>query len=110
MEQEMEYSMQVKLTPLYLYWRKGMDVTFGLLGMIVLLLLLPVIALLIFLDSPGPIFYKQERVGYLRKKFVMYKFRSMQVTADRSGNADRRAGGSAARVLPRARPARGAPR
>ena len=87
MEQEVEYSAQMNLTLLYLCWRKGMDITFGLLGIVILLLLLPAVSLLIYLDSPGPIFYKQERIGYLRKKFCMYKFRSMYVNADRSGNA-----------------------
>lgn len=36
-------------------------------------------AVMIKLTSPGPIFYKQERVGLNRKNFMMYKFRSMKV-------------------------------
>src|SRR6266436_7522531 len=67
----------MSLPPLYLCWRKVMDITFGLCGTIVVLLILPILALLIYLDSPGPIFYSQERLGYRGKKFYMLKFRSM---------------------------------
>lgn len=63
---------------LYLCWRIMMDITFGLCGLLVLLLILPVLALLIYLDSPGPIFYSQERVGYQGRIFFMHKFRSMR--------------------------------
>ena len=38
-----------------------------------------VVAILIKLTSPGPIIFKQERVGYQQKHFMMYKFRSMKV-------------------------------
>ena len=42
-------------------------------------------ALAVRLDSPGPIFYKQERVGKGRKPFTMYKFRSMRENAESGG-------------------------
>jgi exopolysaccharide biosynthesis polyprenyl glycosylphosphotransferase len=72
---------------LYLCWCKVIDFSFGLLGTVVLILVLPVLALLIYLDSPGPIFYKQERVGYQGRKFFMYKFRSMRTDAEQPGSA-----------------------
>lgn len=72
---------------LYLCWRKAMDLAFGLLGSLALLLILPLLALLIRLDSPGPIFYTQERVGSHGKIFRILKFRSMRTDAERSGNA-----------------------
>jgi exopolysaccharide biosynthesis polyprenyl glycosylphosphotransferase len=75
------------ISPLYLCWRKVMDVTFGLFGIAVLLLILPVLALLIYLDSPGPIFYSQERMGYRGRAFHILKFRSMQADAEDSGRA-----------------------
>src|SRR5207248_6949232 len=56
--------VEVSVSALYLCWRKAVDVIFGLLGMLVLGLIFPVMALLICLDSPGPIFYTQERLGY----------------------------------------------
>lgn len=70
----------------YLCWRTVMDLTFGLFGLLALLLMLPVLALFIHLDSPGPIFYRQERLGYQGKKFYMYKFRSMRTDAEQAGN------------------------
>lgn len=52
-----------------------------------LLFLLPmiVIAIVVRLDSPGPAIYKQERLGLNRKPFVLYKFRSMYLDAERNG-------------------------
>jgi lipopolysaccharide/colanic/teichoic acid biosynthesis glycosyltransferase len=44
-----------------------------------------VTALLIKIDSRGPIFYRQERVGMGGRTFVLTKFRSMQVDAEKSG-------------------------
>jgi lipopolysaccharide/colanic/teichoic acid biosynthesis glycosyltransferase len=64
-------------TPFYLCWRKVMDLAFGVCGLAILCLVFPVLALLIYLDSPGPIFYSQQRVGYRGKTFRMRKFRSM---------------------------------
>lgn len=46
---------------------------------------LAVLALVVRLDSPGPVFYRQTRVGMNEKTFGMYKFRSMIVDADRVG-------------------------
>lgn len=72
---------------LYFCWRKVMDIAFGLIGSLLLLVILPILSLLIYLDSPGPIFYKQERMGYQGKKFHIFKFRSMQTDAENTGGA-----------------------
>src|SRR5215471_17534036 len=72
-------------SPLYPIWHKVIDITFGLGGAVVLLLLFPIMALLIYLDSPGPIFYSQVRIGYQGKKFRMLKFRSMCTDAEHAG-------------------------
>jgi exopolysaccharide biosynthesis polyprenyl glycosylphosphotransferase len=60
---------------------------FDLVGAILLLIILSpvflVIAVLIKLDSGGPVFFKQSRVGKWGKRFVMYKFRSMTWDAER---------------------------
>jgi len=56
--------------------------------MLVLLLLLPIfllIGVLAKLISPGPIFYRQERVGRAGRPFRIIKFRTMQVDADKRG-------------------------
>ena len=77
--------IEINISPLYTCWRKAMDITFGLLGMAIFLFILPVLALLIYLDSPGPIFYKQERLGRSGRKFCMLKFRSMYTDAEHTG-------------------------
>ncbi len=71
---------------LYICWAKTIDIIFGLGGTIVLLLLLPIFALLIYLDSPGSIFYSQERLGYQKRPFRIYKFRSMHPDSGRIGH------------------------
>ena len=64
-------------------WRKMMDLAFGLCGTLALGLVLPILAVLIKLDSPGPVFYSQERSGYRGRTFRILKFRSMCTNADR---------------------------
>ncbi len=71
----------------YLVWQKLLNVGFGLIGTLALACMFPVLALLISLDSPGPIFYQQERLGYQGKKIVMRKFRSMCTDAECVGRA-----------------------
>ena len=55
------------------------------LGLLFLSPLFLVLAIWIKLDSPGPVFYRQVRVGRHNKDFRIYKFRSMKVGADKQG-------------------------
>jgi exopolysaccharide biosynthesis polyprenyl glycosylphosphotransferase len=71
-------------SPFYICWNRLLDLTFGLCGLIMLALLLPLLAVLIYLDSPGPIFYTQERTGYHGRTFSIYKFRSMHTEAEQA--------------------------
>jgi lipopolysaccharide/colanic/teichoic acid biosynthesis glycosyltransferase len=80
-------NVQVVVSPFYLCWRKTLDMTFGIIGTAILLLILPILALLIYLDSSGPIFYCQERLGLHRKPFCIYKLRSMHADAEHAGHA-----------------------
>ena len=57
----------------------------ALIGFLLCLPIMMVTALLIKVDSRGPIFYKQERVGKNGRAFVLMKFRSMKVDAEKSG-------------------------
>ena len=77
---------EIRFRPLYLCWRRVIDITFALVGMAVMLLLLPILALLIYLESPGPVFYSQERLGYQGRKFFIHKFRSMRTDAECAGH------------------------
>ena len=58
----------------------------GVIGLLILWPLFIIIAILIKLDSKGPVFFKQERLGYKGKPFNMYKFRSMCVGAEQMGS------------------------
>lgn len=67
------------------------DIVFSSLALLVTSPLMLLIAIGVKLSSPGPVLFKQKRVGKDRKEFVMYKFRSMVVTdrADTSWSRDR---------------------
>ncbi len=58
-------------------WKRALDVLVSGLGLIMLSPLLVFIALGIKLTSPGPVFFKQVRIGYLGKPFLFWKFRTM---------------------------------
>lgn len=64
------------------HWKRAMDLTFILLTLPVWATVMILVALWIRLVSPGPIFFRQERVGYRGRRFSMLKFRSMHVHAE----------------------------
>jgi len=61
------------------------DIAASLLGLALLALPGLLLALLIKLDSPGPVFFRQQRVGRFGRLFRIHKFRTMQVDAERAG-------------------------
>ena len=61
--------------------KRALDVVGALAGLLLTAVVAPVLALLIRLDSPGPIFFRQERVGQGGRLFTMLKFRTMDVGA-----------------------------
>lgn len=63
--------------------RRAFDLFFGLLILLLVAPVAPFLALMIRLDSPGPVLYRQTRVGRRGRTFVFYKFRSMYSGADR---------------------------
>jgi len=67
------------------FLKRAMDLLIACIGLILLALALPILALAIYLDSPGPIFYTQERVGKGGRIFRVVKFRSMIPNAEESG-------------------------
>lgn len=63
-------------------WKRTADLLFSILALPVLGLITLVMALVMKIVSPGPVFYRQERVGHLGRRFMIFKFRTMFVGAD----------------------------
>ncbi|MDX1733202.1 MAG: sugar transferase, partial [Halioglobus sp.] len=70
------------LDPDQLLIKRSMDILGSVAGLLVTLLVAPVIALLIKLESPGPVLFAQTRIGKGGREFTMYKFRSMYRDAE----------------------------
>lgn len=66
-------------------FKRVVDIAIGLVLTFVTLPLMLVTALAIKLDSPGPVFYRQERTGLHGKAFTLFKFRSMALDAEVAG-------------------------
>ncbi|WAR45926.1 undecaprenyl-phosphate glucose phosphotransferase [Methylomonas rapida] len=78
-------TLDVSVSPLHGVNRYIKEIEDRLLALLLLLLISPlmlVIAIGVKLSSPGPVFYKQVRVGWNNRKFTMLKFRSMPVDAE----------------------------
>lgn len=71
-----------KLKPFQWFSKRLFDVTASALGILAISPLLLLTAAAIRLETPGPVIYKQRRVGLHGKMFDMYKFRSMRQDAD----------------------------
>jgi exopolysaccharide biosynthesis polyprenyl glycosylphosphotransferase len=71
----------------YTVLKRMADIALAIIGLTVFLLLFPLIALLIRLDSSGSIFYSQERIGLNGHIFRIYKFRSMVADAEKNSGA-----------------------
>ena len=63
-------------------WKRAIDVAGSLFALVILSPLFLLVALFIKAVSPGPVFFRQERVGYLGRLFTIWKFRTMHVNAD----------------------------
>lgn len=86
------------LTPSYLVFhggfrwpsravKRGMDILLATLALLITIPLWIVLPILIKLSSQGPVFYRQERVGWQGRRFTILKFRSMQQNAEAAGCA-----------------------
>lgn len=65
--------------------KRLLDIIFSTLGLIVLFPVMFLVSIAVKLDSPGPVIFKQDRLGLNGRVFTMYKFRSMCVGAEKSG-------------------------
>jgi len=66
----------------YELFKRIMDILGGLVGLLILAIVLPFLALAIYMDSGLPIFYSQPRYGRGRSIFTIYKFRTMRKKSD----------------------------
>ena len=69
--------MNIIVKKLLFFFKRVFDFLIALLGLILLSPLLLIMAVLIKLDSPGPVFFKHERIGQNGKPFYPFKFRTM---------------------------------
>ncbi|MGN0169688.1 MAG: sugar transferase [Lachnospiraceae bacterium] len=70
------------MSPLDSFLKRALDICGGLVGCAITVLLALILGPMIYIQSPGPIFFKQERVGRNGRRFYMYKFRSMYLDAE----------------------------
>lgn len=69
-------------TPTQLFVKRGIDIVGGIVGLVATILATIIFGPIIYSQSPGPIFFSQERVGRGGRRFHIYKFRSMYVDAE----------------------------
>ncbi|RKO62833.1 exopolysaccharide biosynthesis polyprenyl glycosylphosphotransferase [Caldibacillus debilis GB1] len=70
---------------IYPYVKRFLDIIFAIIGLIISSPIMLIIGILIKIESPGPIFYKQVRVGLNGKYFYIIKLRSMNADAENNG-------------------------
>jgi sugar transferase (PEP-CTERM system associated) len=68
-----------------LFAKRLLDLTAASVGLILALPLMVLVALAVRLDSPGPVFFRQDRVGRGGREFTLWKFRSMRIDAEKGG-------------------------
>jgi sugar transferase (PEP-CTERM system associated) len=79
------YSEGFRVRPSQQIARRIVSTLTAAAGLILFLPFLPIILLLVRLSSPGPIFFRQTRVGMGGRNFTVYKFRTMRTDAEASG-------------------------
>jgi exopolysaccharide biosynthesis polyprenyl glycosylphosphotransferase len=70
-----------------LFAKRLLDLTAASIGLILAAPIMLLVAIAVRLDSPGPILFRQERVGRAGKLFTLWKFRSMRTDAEKNGAA-----------------------
>jgi exopolysaccharide production protein ExoY len=62
-------------------WKRAVDILGAIVSLLILVPQFLVVAIFVKIVSPGPVFFKQRRIGYLGKQFTMWKFRTMHLNA-----------------------------
>lgn len=86
-EEVRPYYEALKKKRLSLILKRAMDLVGGIVLLVLLAIPMAIIAVMIKLDSEGPVFYRQERISTYGKHFKIHKFRTMVSNADKIGTA-----------------------
>ncbi len=81
------YTQGFRMTPFMRSYKRIYDIIFSSLGLFFASPLFPILAVLIKADSPGPVFFKQLRVGENEIEYFVYKFRTMAEDAEKATGA-----------------------
>lgn len=82
-EEVRKYYDILKKKKVSLFFKRAFDLVMSVIALIVLSPVYLILAIAIKIDSPGPVFYRQERVTQYGKRFRIHKFRTMVQNADR---------------------------
>ena len=72
----------MKKKPIYTFLKRAFDIFCSFIAIILLALPMLILAIAIKIDSRGPVFFKQDRIGKKKKIFKILKFRSMYTDTD----------------------------
>lgn len=67
-------------------WKRALDLTCCIAALPILAVCTLIMTIITKIVSPGPVFFRQERIGHQGRRFRIYKFRSMTLGADTSGH------------------------
>jgi len=81
------FSNGFRVTKLMRFQKRVFDLIFSSIGILCAAPIFPVVALMVKLDSPGPVFFKQTRIGAGEKEFQVLKFRTMGQDAEEATGA-----------------------
>ena len=82
-EEVRRYHLLLEKKKTGLFFKRAFDLVVAAIGLILLLPVYLILAIAIKLDSPGPVFYRQERVTQYGRRFRIHKFRTMVQDADK---------------------------
>ena len=71
--------------PMYHFIKRPFDIVSCSVALVICAIPMGVIAIMVKRDSPGPVFYRQERLGYMGEPIIVTKFRSMRIDAEKMG-------------------------